>query len=73
MKRGRLRLRGQMVTLRADGDTSAIGSGLNVGEQVVIEGQLKLKSGAAVSIGGAKTPEPGAAGDGTVKKKKSTP
>ena len=58
---------------RADGDTSAIGSGLNVGEQVVIEGQLKLKSGAAVSIGGAKTPETGAAGVGTVKKKKSTP
>jgi membrane fusion protein, multidrug efflux system len=57
---------------RADGETSAIASGLQVGDQVVIEGQLKLKAGAVVSTGGEKAAGQGAAADGASQKKKKT-
>lgn len=58
---------------RADGETSAIASGLQAGDQVVIEGQLKLKPGVVVSTGGEQTSGQGAAPDGTTQKKKTTP
>jgi membrane fusion protein, multidrug efflux system len=62
-----------VTVARADGENSAVSSGLQVGDQVVIEGQLKLKSGAAVSTGGDKASGQGAAPDASSQKKKKSP
>ena len=52
---------------RYEGANAAIAKGLNVGDQVVIEGQGKLNNGAQVKVAGDKpTADAGATGDATV-------
>jgi membrane fusion protein, multidrug efflux system len=41
-----------VVVAHSEGEKTALASGLNVGEQVVTEGQLKLKEGSQVQVGG---------------------
>jgi membrane fusion protein, multidrug efflux system len=72
-----------VTVAQSEGDKSAIASGVAAGDKVVVEGQLKLKDGAAVKLGGK--PADAAAGgaeastdaaapaDGKKKHQKKTP
>jgi membrane fusion protein, multidrug efflux system len=58
---------------RADGDLTAISEGLTAGEQVVTEGQLKLKEGASVSLSSKDSTEQSASASGTTAETKASP